>query len=154
MTEILEAKTPDDFRSARALFEQYAQSLGFDLGFQDFAAELQSLPGEYASSQGCIILAKHNNRIVGCVALRKWDETISEMKRLYVIPEARGNGIGRKLAEEVILRAKEMGYKRMRLDTLASMEAANRLYSSLGFRPITPYRYNPLAGAQFYELSL
>jgi ribosomal protein S18 acetylase RimI-like enzyme len=93
-------------------------------------------------------------RIVGCVALRKWEEAISEMKRLYVMPEARGNGIGRRLAETVILRAKEMGYKRMRLDTLATMETANRLYSALGFRPIAPYRYNPLEGAQFYELSL
>jgi len=154
MVEIFEAKTSDHLKSARELFQQYAQSLGFDLGFQDFAAEVKNLPGEYAPPYGCILLARQNDRIVGCVALRKWDETISEMKRLYVIPEARGNGIGRKLVEAVIPRAKKMGYKRMRLDTLSSMESANHLYSSLGFRPITPYRYNPLAGAQFYELSL
>jgi ribosomal protein S18 acetylase RimI-like enzyme len=139
----LEAKTPDHLKSARDLFEEYARSLGFDLGFQDFAAELQNLPGEYAPPHGCILLAKQDDRIVGCVALRKLEETICEMKRLYVIPEARGNGIGSKLAEAAILRAKEMGYKRMRLDTLSSMESANRLYSSLGFRP---------TGAQFYEL--
>ncbi|HEY3304145.1 MAG TPA: GNAT family N-acetyltransferase [Candidatus Binatia bacterium] len=154
MAEIFEATTRNDFQSARDLFEQYAKSLGFDLGFQDFAAELQNLPGEYALPNGCIVLARQNENVVGCVALRKWDETISEMKRLYLIPEARGKGIGRKLAEAVILRAKEMGYRRMRLDTVSSMEAANNLYVSLGFRPIPAYRYNPLKGAQYYELFL
>jgi len=154
MVEIFAAGTPDDLENARALFGQYAQSLGFDLGFQDFAAELKNLPGDYAPPRGCILLAKQDERIVGCVALRKLEGTISEMKRLYVAPEARGQGIGRKLAEAVILCAKELGYQCMRLDTVASMEAANRLYSSLGFQPISAYRYNPLAGAQFYELSL
>jgi ribosomal protein S18 acetylase RimI-like enzyme len=153
-TNIFEAETPDHIKSARDLFEQYAASLGFDLGFQDFAAELKNLPGDYAPPHGCILLAKQDGRTVGCVALRKLEGIISEMKRLYVTTEARGQGIGRKLAETVILRAKAMSYKRMRLDTLASMQAANGLYSSLGFRPIAPYRYNPLDGAQFYELSL
>ena len=154
MVEIFAAKTSDDLKSVRNLFEEYARSLGFDLGFQDFAVELQNLPGGYAPPQGCILLAKRDERIVGCVALRKLEENICEMKRLYVVPEARGDDIGRRLAEEVILRAKEIGYQRMRLDTLSSMHAANRLYSFLGFRPIAAYRYNPLAGAQFYELLL
>ncbi len=153
-TNIFEAETPDHIKSARDLFEQYAASLGFDLGFQDFAAELKNLPGDYAPPHGCILFVKQDGRTVGCVALRKLEGIISEMKRLYVIPEARGQGIGRKLAETVILRAKAMSYKRMRLDTLASMQAANGLYSSLGFYPIAAYRYNPLEGAQFYELSL
>jgi ribosomal protein S18 acetylase RimI-like enzyme len=154
MAEICEAKVPNDLKTAHDLFEQYAHSLGFDLGFQDFAAELKNLPGKYAPPQGRILLARQDDRIVGCVALRKWEENICEMKRLYVIPSARGQGIGRKLAETIIAQAKAMGYKHMRLDTVASMHAANRLYSSLGFRPIAPYRYNPLEGAQFYELSL
>jgi ribosomal protein S18 acetylase RimI-like enzyme len=154
IVHIFEAKNLEHLHTARRLFEQYAQSLGFDLGFQDFAAELRNLPGEYAPPHGCILLAKQDEKIVGCVALRKLEETICEMKRLYVIPEARGHGTGRKLSETVILRAKEMGYKRMRLDSLSSMESANHLYSSLGFRPIAPYRYNPLEGAEFYELSL
>jgi len=153
-TNIFEAETPDHIKSARDLFEQYARSLGFDLAFQDFAAELQNLPGEYAQPRGCTLLAKQKERIVGCVALRKWDEVTCEMKRLNVIPSARGQGIGRKIAETIIAQAKAMGYKHMRLDTVASMQAANRLYSSLGFHPIAPYRYNPLEGAQFYELSL
>lgn len=154
MIEISVSETPEHFASTRQLFEQYAQSLGFDLDFQDFRAELENLPGDYAPPCGCILLAKLDERIVGCVALRKWEENICEMKRLYVIPEARGKSIGRKVAEAVIVRAKELGYKHMRLDTLSSMQAANRLYSSLGFRPIAPYRYNPLEGAQFYELVL
>ena len=154
MVEIFAAKTSDDLKSVRNLFEEYARSLGFDLGFQDFAVELQNLPGDYAPPRGCLLLAKRDERIVGCVALRKLEESICEMKRLYVVPEARGDDIGRRLAEAVILRAKEIGYQRMRLDTLSSMHAANRLYSSLGFRPIAAYRYNPLAGAQFYELLL
>ena len=153
-TNIFEAETPDHIESARDLFEQYAASLGFDLGFQDFAAELQNLPGEYAPPHGCILLAKSNEKIVGCVALRKLEDTICEMKRLYVIPSARGQGVGRKLAEAVILRAKELGYQSMRLDTVASMETANGLYSSLRFQAIPAYRHNPLVGAQFYELSL
>jgi ribosomal protein S18 acetylase RimI-like enzyme len=151
---IFEAETPDAIKSARELFEQYAASLGFDLSFQDFVAELQNLPGDYAPPHGCILLAKRDERIVGCVALRKLEDAICEMKRLYVIPEARRQGIGRNLAEAVILRAQALGYKRMRLDTLASMESANQLYSSLGFRPMPAYRYNPLEGAQFYELPL
>jgi ribosomal protein S18 acetylase RimI-like enzyme len=154
MAEICEAKVPDDLKTARDLFEQYAHSLGFDLAFQDFSSELQNLPGEYAPPQGCILLAKQDDRIVGCVALRKWDDTICEMKRLYVIPDGRGKHIGRRLAEAVIAQAKDLGYASMRLDTVASMKAANHLYTSLGFRPIAPYRYNPLEGAQFYELSL
>jgi len=154
MTEICEAKVPDDLKTARDLFEQYAQSLGFDLGFQDFAAELENLPGDYAPPHGCILLAKQDEHIVGCVALRNLEENVCEMKRLYVLLEARGKSIGRKLAEAAIQRAKQIGYERMRLDTLASMQAANRLYSSLGFHPIAPYRYNPLEGAQFYELPL
>jgi len=154
MAEIFEAKTRDDLRSVRDLFKQYADFLGFDLGFQDFAAELANLPCDYAAPDGCILPAQQGEKIVGCVALRRWDHSICEMKRLYVLPKMRGKGIGRKLAEAIILRAREMGYKRMRLDTLASMGAANRLYPSLGFRPIAPYRYNPMDGAQFYQLSL
>ena len=154
MAEIFAVETSEHLSTVRELFEQYARSLGFDLGFQDFAAEVENLPGDYASPDGSILLAQKYNRIVGCVALRRWDETTCEMKRLYVIPEERGQEMGRKLAEAVILRAGEIGYTRMRLDTLASMQSANRLYAALGFQPIAPYRYNPIEGARFYEMVL
>jgi len=152
--KIFEAKTAEHFERTRELFEDYARSLDFDLGFQDFATELINLPADYAAPHGCILLATHEERIVGCVALRKWSETVCEMKRLYVKPEMQGCGIGRSLAHAIILKARALGYKCMRLDTVSSMRAANRLYASLGFRPIEPYRYNPLEDAQFYELSL
>jgi len=152
--KIFEAKTAEHFERTRELFEEYARSLHFDLGFQGFASELINLPADYAAPHGCILLATHEERIVGCVGLRKWDETVCEMKRLYVIPELRGKRIGRRLAEAVIVKARETGYKRVRLDTLSSMRAANQLYASLGFCLIEPYRYNPLEGAQFYELAL
>ena len=153
-TKIFEAGTTEHFASARELFEEYARSLDFDLGFQDFTSELTNLPGAYAALDGCILLATHEEQIVGCAALRRWDETVCEMKRLYVKPELQGLGIGRSLAQAIILKARVLGYKRMRLDTLSSMHAANQLYTSLGFCPIEPYRYNPLKGAQFYELTL
>ena len=152
--KIFEARTTEHFANTRELFEDYARSLDFDLGFQDFAVELKNLPGDYAAPHGCILLATHEERIVGCVALRKWSETVCEMKRLYVKPEMQGCGIGRSLAKAIILKARAHDYKRMRLDTLSSMRAANQIYASLGFYPIEPYRYNPLEGAQFYELTL
>jgi GNAT superfamily N-acetyltransferase len=152
--KIFEAETTEHFASARELFEEYARSLDFDLGFQDFTQELTNLPGAYAPPDGCILLAAHEEQIVGCVALRRWDETVCEMKRLYMKPELKARGIGRSLAQTIILKARVLGYKRMRLDTLSSMPAANQLYASLGFRPIEPYRYNPLEGAQFFELTL
>ncbi|HEY1269725.1 MAG TPA: GNAT family N-acetyltransferase [Candidatus Binatia bacterium] len=153
-SRIIEAETPDDSDAARGLFEDYARSLDFDLDFQDFAAELKTLPGDYGPPDGCILLAREDTRAVGCVALRKLNSETCEMKRLYVRPEARGRGTGRKLAKTVIERAKKIGYRRMRLDTVATMKAANGLYAALGFQPIAPYRYNPLAGAQYYELEL
>src|ERR1044071_702833 len=151
---IIEARSPADIDAARGLFQDYASSLDFNLDFQDFAAELENLPGGYAPPEGCILLAQEAGRSVGCVVLRKLDSEACEMKRLYVRPEARGRGIGRKLAEAVIMRAKEIGYRRIRLDTVKSMKAANSLYASLGFTRIAPYRFNPLAGAEYYELEL
>lgn len=111
MAEILAADSSDRLEHARRLLREYAESLGFDLGFQSFAAEIENLPGEYAPPGGCILLAKDSDRIAGCVALRKWEKTACEMKRLYVVPEMRGRGIGRSLAAAVIVKAREAGYR-------------------------------------------
>ena len=154
MLRILEIITKGDLFEVRNLFEEYADSLGIDLDFQGFDEELAELPGEYGSPDGCLLLALWKGQVAGCVALRKFSPGICEMKRLYTKPQFRGLGIGRALCEEVIGWARRLGYERMRLDTLPSMEEAKGLYSSLGFREIEPYRFNPVEGASFMELTL
>ncbi len=154
MLEIFIADTEKDIEIARGLFIEYAGTLGFDLGFQKFEEELANLPGEYVKPTGCLLLAKYQGKIAGCVALRKLGDDICEGKRLYVKPEFRGLKIGRKLLETLIKEARSMGYKFMRGDTLSSMKVARRLYKSLGFYEIEAYRYNPLKDAIFLELKL
>ena len=157
MLEIVQAQGENDLQAARTLFAEYAASLGVDLGFQGFAEEVAGLPGDYAPPRGCLLLGFHEGRIAGCVALRDLavqGEGICEMKRLYVRPDCRGSGAGRALAEAVIAEARRIGYSRMRLDTLPSMERARALYQDLGFREIPAYRYNPVARTAFLELRL
>ena len=154
MIEIIPATSVEHFKITRKLFMEYADSLGFDLEFQDFGHELATLEQEYAPPQGCILLARDSGKIVGCVALRLFEVSICEMKRLYVIPARQGQGVGRLLAREVIAQARKAGYKKMRLDTIASMQAARGLYESLGFCRIGPYRYNPIEGTTYMELDL
>lgn len=154
MLRILEVKTKEDLLEVRNLFEEYAGSLGINLDFQGFDEELASLPGEYAPPDGCLLIALWKGQMPGCVALTKFSPGICEMKRLYTKPQFRGLGIGRALCEEVIAWARRLGYERMRLDTLPSMEKAKGLYGSLGFREIEPYRFNPVEGASFMELNL
>jgi len=148
------AKTEDHYQAARELFIRYADSFGFDLEFQGFSRELAELPGEYASPGGCILLAEADAGSAGCVALRPLQGNICEMKRLYVLPEYQGHGIGRALATSVIGEARIKGYQKMRLDTVESMKAAQTLYFSLGFKIIEAYCYNPLENPSFMELEL
>jgi ribosomal protein S18 acetylase RimI-like enzyme len=154
MIQIISARTEAHYQSARILFVQYADTLGFDLEFQGFSRELATLPGGYAPPHGCILLAELNAEFVGCVGLRPLENKICEMKRLFVVPEFRGRDIGRTLACSVIDRARQIGYEKMRLDTIESMKAAKRLYLSLNFRPIQAYCYNPLENPDYMELAL
>jgi putative acetyltransferase len=133
----------------RQLFTEYQQSLGFELDFQNFQQELDTLPGAYAPPRGRILTEPG-----GCVALRPLDEQTCEMKRLYVRPEKRGTGLGRRLAQQIIEEARQIGYQRMVLDTLSTMESAIALYRSLGFRETEPYCYNPFPNAVYMELQL
>ena len=152
---IVEATTPAQIEQVRALFLEYAQSLGFSLCFQSFDKELAELPGEYAPPGGRLLLAMMGGEAVGCVALHRIDGETCEMKRLYLCPRFRGGGAGRMLAERLIAEAVTIGYKKMRLDSVAgTMDAAISLYRRLGFRQIPPYRANPVPGALYMELSL
>ena len=155
ITEIRQARSPDDIEHARELFREYAAWVEIDLCFQNFEKELAELPGDYVPPDGRLWLAGHNGQLAGCVALRKIGEGICEMKRLFVRDAFRGKGIGRNLVEFVIREAREIGYERMRLDTLPpKMNDAIKLYRSFGFKEIEPYYDNPVPGAKFMELSL
>lgn len=153
------ATTPRELDTIRQLFRDYAEELGVDLCFQDFEEELQALPGAYASPQGTLLLAYAEaddppEAAVGCVALKPLDDGVCEMKRLYVVPEARGEGWGRRLAEAVLNAARHRGYTHMRLDTLASLQAARALYHKLGFQEISAYYENPLSNVIYMETHL
>jgi GNAT superfamily N-acetyltransferase len=151
---IREALTDADVALAHTLFAEYADSLGVDLEFQDFRRELASLPGDYVRPGGVLLLAAVDGRELGCVAVRALAPDVCEMKRLYLREGARGTGIGRRLANAAIAFAREAGYATMRLDTLPGMHSAQQLYRTLGFREVEPYRYNPVPGTTFMELTL
>lgn len=154
MTDIRAAECPRDLAELRSLFREYAVGLGVDLAFQGFEAELAELPGKYAAPAGRLSIAWNGIEAVGCVALRPLAGSSCEMKRLYVRPQARGEQLGRRLAEHICKEAREAGYSRICLDTLPTMGAAQKLYRSLGFRPIEPYVFNPVAGTQYLALDL
>jgi ribosomal protein S18 acetylase RimI-like enzyme len=154
MTEIRTARVPDEISVIKELFQEYAESLNFDLDFQDFREELATLPGKYTPPLGTILVAKENGAIVGCVAVRPLGPEICEMKRLYVKPAHRSKKLGRELAVAIIEEAKKLGYKAMRLDTVEAMKEASALYRALGFQQIEAYCFNPLPGAMYFELKL
>jgi len=149
------AQSSEQVDLARQLFSEYATRLEINLCFQNFEDELAGLPGDYAEPEGRLLLAYVDGKLAGCIALRKIEEGVCEMKRLFLRPEFRGRGLGRQLVAEIIRTAKEIGYERMRLDTLPpKMNDAIALYRSLGFEEIEPYYDNPVPGAIFMELDL
>jgi len=154
MVRLVQPDSPALWAVARRLVEAYAASLDIDLGFQDFQHEITSLQRAYGPPDGVFLMAEQDGMCIGCVALRQFAQDTCEMKRLYVSPNGRGQGVGRTLAEGIISAARQLGYARMLLDTLPSMQEAHSLYTALGFKPIPAYRYNPVPGTTFMELRL
>ncbi len=156
--ELLTPATPALLDEARVIFREYADSLGVDLCFQNFEAELASLPGEYMAPQGALLLATVDGEVAGCGALRPLPEcdyaNACEMKRLFVRSAFRRFGLGRLLAQALFDRGLQAGYSVMLLDTLDDMEAARGLYASLGFEEIPPYYFNPIPGAHYLKADL
>ncbi|MBI9082180.1 MAG: GNAT family N-acetyltransferase [Desulfobacterales bacterium] len=153
-TRIVRVATEQDLELIRTLFLEYARSLDFDLNFQRFDTEMETLPGNYATPRGLLLLAMDGETAAGCVAVRRYKPGICEMKRLYVRSKYRGRRIGRRLAEAVLEEAAKLGYRSMRLDTVPAMARALALYTDLGFEPIAAYCHNPIPGALFLECRL
>jgi putative acetyltransferase len=152
---VREARFPDERAVVEALFREYASALDVDLAFQEFDRELADLPGGYGPPSGSLLVATDASDVVlGCVALRTFGDGVSEMKRLFVRPAGRGHGVGHALVGGIIERARVLGYRVMRLDTLPSQVDAQRLYQSFGFVDIPPYRHNPIPGSRYLELAL
>ena len=151
---IVEAQSRETVGTAKALFLEYASTLSFDLSFQHFDEEMVTFPIQYSPPTGSLLVAYEDRKPAGCVGLRRLEEGVCEIKRLYVRSEFRGLGIGRALALNVIDVGRRLGYVRMRLDTVPSMHEAIALYRTLGFRQIPQYRDNPVSGALFFELLL
>lgn len=150
----MQPQSPDDWRQARGLIEQYAASLNVDLCFQNFEHELEHLASDYAAPVGAFLLAEENGAYLGCVGLRQHAFNVGEIKRLYVTSAARGKRVGRLLAEGIVELARQRGFRQLLLDTLPAMKEAQSLYASMGFKPTAAYRFNPVPGAVFLELTL
>lgn len=153
-TELVSPTSPAQWAEAKRLVQEYAASLKVDLCFQGFDEELANFEREYGPPAGRFFLALESGRYAGCAGLRRFSDEACEMKRLYVVPAGRGRGIGEALARRIVDEARRLGYRRLVLDTLPDMTAAQALYRSLGFREIASYRHNPVCGTLFFELAL
>jgi GNAT superfamily N-acetyltransferase len=151
---IRQATSPGELAQVRVLFLDYADWLRVDLCFQGFTRELATFPGDYAPQDGRLLLARHHGQPAGCVALRRVDATTGEIKRLYVRPAERGRETGYGLVEQVIEAARQIGYRRLVLDTLPQMPEARALYRAFGFREIPGYYANPRPGVIYLALDL
>lgn len=150
--DIFQATRPQDWSAARALLACYAAELERRFGLRGIAEELEALDAAYPAPAGLWLAS--SGAPVGCVALRPLGPEEGELKRLFTLPVARGCGVGRALLETALGAARAAGFRRIRLDTLPGMDAAQALYAALGFRPCAPYGARPLAGARFFELRL
>jgi ribosomal protein S18 acetylase RimI-like enzyme len=154
MLELKEVTRAQDVQIIRGLFDEYVAMLGIDLTFQKIEEEVAHISDIYMPPDGALLLAEHDDLPAGCVGLRKMDDRRCEMKRLYVRRQHQGRGIGKALCQNIIEKGRQLGYREMLLDTLVSMNSAQALYRSLGFKNIAPYYHNPLPGAEYMLLKL
>lgn len=155
MVELTEGKSDEDFKTAIQLFKEYAAQIGVDLEFQNFTNEIQNIEIQYSRPKGIIFIARNDKNLpLGCFGIRALEGSICELKRMFLKKEARGLGLGKQMLEKAIETAKELGYQKMRLDTLPTMNAAIGLYKKIGFYEIEPYRFNPIQGTKYFEMSL
>jgi GNAT superfamily N-acetyltransferase len=152
--EIVLAASEEDYALAKTLFLEYARDIDLDLSFQDFDRELAEIRVQYGPSEGGILILRVDGQPAGCVAVRRFEMDTAELKRMYIRPAYRGQGLGRRLGEEALALAKRLGYRAIRLDTLPQMGKALALYLGFGFVEIPAYRFNPVPGAKYYELKL
>ena len=155
MMELFEAKSPEAYAMAISLFKEYAAQLDVDLSFQKFDQEILNIQYQYARPEGILFIAyDQDQQPMGCFGIRRFEDSICELKRMYLKQEQRGKGIGKSLLAKAIEAGRELHYKKMRLDTLPSMQAAMGLYRKMGFYEIPAYRYNPVEGTKFFEIQL
>ena len=149
--KITSALATADYDTGKKLFLEYAESLGFSICFQNFEQELADIQIQYGAPNGCLLLVKDGELVVGCVGVRRWEGDIAELKRMYLQPSTRGQGMGRRLLDSALQHARQLGYHRIRLDTLPSMETAIALYREAGFTEIPAYRDNPFPDTLYME---
>jgi len=142
----------EEYEIAKDLFREYADELKINLDFQDFDEELESIKQQYKKPYGGIIILKIENKACGCVGIRKFENNICELKRMYIKKDFRGKAFGEQLLIKAIDLSRFLKYHKIRLDTLPTMKQAASLYKKVGFYEIEPYRYNPVPGTKFFEL--
>lgn len=152
---VVHATSAGDWAEVDRLIRAYLDDLPFDIDFQDLDRELAALTEEYGPPRGAALLARGDDgAAVGFVGVRRFDEQDGELKRMFVTSAARGTGAGRALGEAAVAAARALGYERLLLDTVDTMQTAITIYTELGFEPIAPYRHNPLPGARYFALRL
>jgi len=154
MSSFITATTAKDYAAAQEMFRAYAKAININLDFQHFEEELTDLPKMYSLPQGGIILAKDQESVVGCVAIRRINEREGELKRMYVAPEYQNKGFGKTLLQKALMLARECNYEKVKLDTLNYMSAAIHLYQQAGFYEIPPYYNNPISTAVYFEIEI
>jgi len=155
MIELIEAKSDKSYQIATSLFKEYAAQIGVDLSFQNFNQELANIQEQYARPKGVLYIAYDSSQNpIGCFGIRQFEDSICELKRMYLKSTYRGLGIGKQLLLKSIEVGRELGYTKMRLDTLPTMQSAIGLYQSIGFYEILPYRFNPIEGTKYFEIIL